>query len=97
MLALEHTFRPTLFNEVKFYVNRAPFHNPQASALPYAVSTNDFVGLNNDSADIEVGTTYGLIDNLIWSRGRHTFKAGMEYRRVRLNQGQTSNNVLDLR
>ena len=94
MLALEHTFRPTLFNEVKFYVNRAPFHNPQASALPYAVSTNDFVGLNNDSADIEVGTTYGLIDNLIWSHGRHTFKMGMEYRRVRLNQGQTSNNNL---
>ena len=94
MLALEHTFRPTLFNEVKFYINRAPFHNPQSSALPYAVSTDNFVGLNNNSADIEVGTTYGLIDNLIWSRGRHTFKAGMEYRRVRLNQGQTSNNNL---
>jgi hypothetical protein len=94
MLALQHTFRPTLFNELKFYVNRAPFHNPQASALPYAVSTNDFVGLNNNSADIEIGSTFGLIDNLIWSRGRHTFKAGMEYRRVRLNQGQTSNNVL---
>src|SRR5579862_8860338 len=94
LLALEHTFRPTLFDELKFYVNRAPFHNPQASALPYAVSTDNFVGLNNNSADIEVGTTFGLVDNLIWSRGRHTFKAGMEYRRVRLNQGQTSNNVL---
>ncbi|HEY6338224.1 MAG TPA: TonB-dependent receptor [Candidatus Sulfotelmatobacter sp.] len=94
MLALQRTFSPTVFNEVKFYINRAPFHNPQSSALPYAVSTNDFVGLNNDSADIEVGSTFGLIDNLIWSRGRHTFKAGMEYRRVRLNQGQTSNNVL---
>src|SRR5579872_3916461 len=94
MLALEHTFRPTLFNEVKVYINRAPFHNPQSSALPYAGSTYNFVGLNNNSADIEVGTTYGVIDNLIWSRGRHTFKAGMEYRRVRLNQGQTSNNVL---
>ena len=94
LVALEHTFRPTLFNEVKGYINRAPFHNPQSSALPYAVSTNDFVGLNNNSADIEIGTTYGVIDNLIWSRGRHTFKAGMEYRRVRLNQGQTSNNVL---
>jgi hypothetical protein len=94
MVALQHTFRPTLFDEFKVYINRAPFHNPQASALPYAVSTNSFVGLNNDSADIEVGTTYGFVDNLIWSRGRHTFKAGMEYRRVRLNQGQTSNNVL---
>jgi Carboxypeptidase regulatory-like domain/TonB dependent receptor len=94
LLALQHTFRPTLFNEAKAYINRAPFHNPQASALPYAVGTDNFVGLNNDSADIEVGSTYGFIDNLIWSRGRHTFKAGMEYRRVRLNQGQTSNNNL---
>ncbi len=92
--ALEHTFSPTLFNEVKGYINRAPFHNPQSSALPYAVATDDFVGLNNNSADIEIGTTYGAIDNLIWSRGRHTFKMGMEYRRVRLNQGQTSNNNL---
>jgi len=95
LLALEHTFKPSLFNEIKFYVNRAPFHNPQSSALPYAVSTANFVGLNNDSADVEVGTTYGLVDNLIWSRGRHTFKLGMEYRRVRLNQGQTSNNNLN--
>jgi hypothetical protein len=95
LLALEHTFSPNLFNEAKFYVNRAPFHNPQSSALPFAVTTNTFVGLNNDSADIEVGTTYGLVDNLIWTRGRHAFKMGIEYRRVRLNQGQTASNNLD--
>lgn len=94
MLALQHTFSPTVFNEAKLYVNRSPFHNPGGSALPFAVSTNDFVTLNNTSADIEVGTTYGGIDNLTWVHGRHAFKAGMEIRRVRLNQGQTSNNVL---
>jgi len=95
LLALEHTFSTNLFNESKFYVNRAPFHNPQSSALPYAVTTNTFVGLNNDSADIEIGTTYGIVDNLIWTHGRHAFKMGMEYRRVRLNQGQTASNSLD--
>jgi hypothetical protein len=95
LLALEHTFRPTLFNEGKFYINRAPFHNPQASGLPFAVGSNTFVGLNNDSADIEIGTTYGVVDNLIWTRGRNTFKTGIEYRRVRLNQGQTASNSLD--
>ncbi len=94
LIALEHTFSPRLFNETKFYVNRSPFHNPQASALPFAVSTADFVGLNDNTADIEVGTTYGLLDNLIWTRGRHAFKLGMEYRRVRLNQGQTADNTL---
>jgi len=94
LLALEHTFTPTLFNEAKFYINRSPFHNPQSSALPFAVSTSDFVGLNDNTADIEIGTTYGLVDNLIWTRGRHAFKTGMEIRRVRLNQGQTADNVL---
>ena len=94
MLALQHTFTPTLLNEAKLYINRSPFHNPGGSALPYSVSSNDFVTLNNTSADVEVGTTYGVIDNLTWVHGRHAFKAGMEIRRVRLNQGQTSNNAL---
>lgn len=95
MVALEHTFTPNLFNEVKGYVNRAPFHNPQASALPFAVKSNTFVGLNDNTEDVEVGTTFGVIDNLSWTRGRHTFKTGMEIRRVRLNQGQTPDNTLD--
>jgi hypothetical protein len=93
-LALQHSFSPTLFDEAKVFINRAPFHNPQASALPFAVSTDNFVGLNDNTADIEVGTTYGIIDNLTWTRGKHAFKAGMEIRRVRLNQGQTADNQL---
>lgn len=95
MIALEHTFSPSLFNEVKGYINRSPYHNPQASALPFSVdSSGNFVTLNDNTADIEVGTTFGVVDNLSWSRGRHTFKTGMEIRRVRLNQGQTADNVL---
>lgn len=94
MIALQRTFSPDVLNEVKAYINRSPFHNPGGSILPYAVGSNDFIGLNNTSADVEVGSTFGVVDNLTWVRGRHAFKAGMEYRRVRLNQGQTSNNVL---
>jgi carboxypeptidase family protein/TonB-dependent receptor-like protein len=94
LVALQHTFTPNLFNETKFYINRSPFHNPQASALPFAVNTTNFVGLNDDTADIEIGSTFGVVDNLTWTHGRHAFKMGMEYRRVRLNQGQTADNVL---
>jgi hypothetical protein len=94
LVALQHTFAPNLFNETKFYINRAPFHNPQSSALPFAVSTSNFIGLNDDTADIEIGSTFGLVDNLTWTHGRHAFKVGMEIRRVRLNQGQTADNVL---
>jgi Carboxypeptidase regulatory-like domain len=93
-LALQHAFSASLLNEVKVYVNRAPFHNPQSSPLPFAVATNEFTQINDDTADIEIGTTYGVIDSLTWSHGKHTFKAGMELRRVRLNQGQTADNTL---
>jgi hypothetical protein len=95
LVALQHTFTANLFNESKIYINRSPFHNPQASALPFAVDTSGFfVMLNDNTADIEVGTTYGVIDNLSWTHGRHAFKTGMEIRRVRLNQGQTEDNTL---
>jgi hypothetical protein len=95
-IALQHIFSANLFNEAKVYVNRSPYHNPQASVLPYAVNTDtNFTSINNNSEDVEVGTTFGFIDNLTWTRGRHNFKTGMEIRRVRLNQGQTANNNLD--
>jgi hypothetical protein len=95
MVAFQYTFKPNLFNEAKAFINRAPYHNPQSSALTYAVASNNFVMLNDNTADIEVGTTFGGIDNLTWTHGRHTFKTGLEVRRVRLNQGQTADNVLN--
>lgn len=96
LLAVQHTFTPTVFNEAKFYINRSPFHNPQVSALTFAVNnpTPGFINLADDTADIEIGSTFGVVDNLTWTHGRHAFKAGMEIRRVRLNQGQTADNQL---
>jgi hypothetical protein len=94
-LAMQNSFSPRFLNEVKVFVNRAPFINPQASPLPYSVQTNDWITINDDNADHEVGTTYGGIDNLTFVHGRHTFKTGMEIRRVRLNQGKTADNILN--
>ena len=90
LLALEHTFSPTLFNEFKFGINRAPFHNPQASLLPFDVTSNAFDELFNNNTDNEVGTSLAFIDNVSKEHGKHTFKAGIEVRRVRLNQGITA-------
>jgi len=95
LLALQHIFSPNIFNEAKVYINRSPFHNPEASTLTYAVNSNNFTGIPNESADIEIGTTYGVVDNMTWTHNRHAFKLGMEIRRVRLNQGQTANSTLN--
>jgi hypothetical protein len=93
-IALQRTIAPTLLNEAKVFVNRAPFINPQAGPLDYSVQTASWVTINDINADHEVGTTYGVIDNLTWVRGSHTFKTGMEIRRIRLNQGKTADNIL---
>jgi len=94
VLALDHTFSPNIFNEVKFGINRAPFHNPQVGAFDQnlAVSFGDFESLNNSNTDNEVGTTFNWLDTLTIQHGRHTFKMGGEFRRVRLNQGITEDN-----
>ena len=93
-IALQHVFVPNVVNETKVYINREPFHNPQSSTLPYSVVTPNFYQINNNNSDVEVGTTYGVIDNFTWTHGRHTFKTGMEIRRIRLNQGKTADNTL---
>lgn len=95
LLALQHVFTSNIFNETKFYINRSPFNNPEISTLTYGINSNLLSGIPNESADIEIGTTYGLVDNLTWTHGRNAFAMGMEYRRVRLNQGQTANSNLN--
>ena len=95
LVALEQILSPRLLNEAKIFVNRSPFINPQAGPLNYAVHTSSWVTINNINSDHEVGTTFGVIDNLTWVRGRNTFKTGVEIRRVRLNQGKTADNNLD--
>ena len=92
--ALQHAFTPTVFNTFKFGINRSPFHNPQICIFPLAVNTDNFEALNNCNTDNEVGTTFSFIDDVVWTHGRHTFKTGIEVRRVRLNQGITADNAI---
>ena len=92
VIALEHTFSPTLLNVAKFGVNRSPFHNPQICNFPLSVNTDNFEPLNDCNTDNEVGTTFSYIDDVTITHGKHTFKTGIELRRVRLNQGITADN-----
>jgi Carboxypeptidase regulatory-like domain len=92
IVALVHSFSPNLLNVAKFGINRSPFHNPQICNFPLAVSTQLFEPLNDCNTDNEVGTTFSGIDDVTITRGKHTFKTGIEIRRVRLNQGITADN-----
>jgi hypothetical protein len=81
---------PTLINEAKFGWNRVAYHDWVYGTAPVSTSPASFDGLNGNSLDTEIGTTLSFIGNVTKVAGRHTFKAGVEVRRVMLdNSGNT--------
>lgn len=94
VLSLQHAFSANVVNVSKFGINRSPYHNPQKSAFNQnlEVDSDNFEAINNSATDNEVGTTFAFLDDLAIVHGRHTFKMGGEFRRIRLNQGITDDN-----
>jgi hypothetical protein len=86
VLQVQHIFTPTTIDEAKFGLNRANYHNWGYGSAPVSFSVSGyFDGVSGTSLDTEVGTTFNYINTLTMVRGRHTLKAGVEARRIRLN------------
>jgi hypothetical protein len=92
VLDLTHIFSPTVINDAKAGVNRSAFYHPTVGIVPVNVSVPGFDDLSAAALDEEVGTTFSWIDDLTIVRGRHTFKMGIDVRRIRLNN---SGNAID--
>ncbi len=92
VIALSHVFSPNLINEAKFGFNRGTTDTTylnQTGSL-YAISVAGLTTLNNGRISTGVGNTFAGIDDLTWVKGRHVIKAGVEIRRVQMNQGSGS-------
>jgi len=92
-LGLLHIFNPHLVNDAKAAFNRSTDnqYNYSDSGLFYQISVSGgpgpgFATENYTYTSIYVGNSYSGLDNLNWSHDRHTFKAGVEYRYIQLNQ-----------
>jgi hypothetical protein len=92
-LELLHIFSPSLVNEAKFGFNRASSnsynYSDTGAIYQIAIATGPgpgFVTQNYDYNSIYVGNSFSGIDNLTWTHGRQTFKAGAEIRHIQLNQ-----------
>ncbi len=84
-LQLMHIFSPSVINETRAGMNRSAYHHPTVGQVPANVTVPGFDDLSANALDVEVGTTFSAIDNLTVIRGRHTFKMGVDIRRIRLN------------
>ncbi len=93
-LELLHIFSPSLANEAKFGFNRSTnnAYNSSKTGTVYQIAVSSdannvpFVTQNYDYTTIYVGNTFSGIDDLTFTRGRNTIKAGGEFRRIQLNQ-----------
>ncbi len=95
-IELLHIFSPTLVNEAKFGFNRstANTYDINHTGQLYAFSVTGFTTLNNNKVSIGAGNSFAEIDNLTWIKGRHVVKAGVEIRRVQMNQGSTASGTV---
>ncbi|MGO9515906.1 MAG: carboxypeptidase regulatory-like domain-containing protein [Candidatus Korobacteraceae bacterium] len=92
VIALTHAFSPTLLNSFKFGFNRGTtdtiFLN-QTGTL-YAIAVAGLTSLNNGRISTGVGNSFSWLDDLTWVKGRNVIKAGVEVRRIQMNQGSSA-------
>lgn len=90
VLSWNHSFTPTVLNNAKFsYLrHRSDFPNPSGlDGAPEMLSWYDSLGveLGNDATMPQFFTDnqFQLQDSVAWVKGKHAFKVGGEYRRLR--------------
>lgn len=88
---LATVFRPNLLNEFRFGINRRfelreQQNNPRPTDafinLTGVANIGNNLGANNSS--IETSTQF--VDNVTWTKGRHTLKAGVDFQNTGFNQ-----------
>jgi outer membrane receptor protein involved in Fe transport len=89
-----HVFTPTLVNDVKFGVNQTLYHTANLSPVPFGVSVSGFSSLTGASTTDYPSKSFDLIDDVVWSKGKHTLKLGFEIRWLLMNQGTSQNGTL---
>jgi hypothetical protein len=81
----QRVFSPRIVNEVKAGFNRSALRRFSFSPFTESIAIAGFTTLNNSNLLVENGTSYSIIDNLVFNLGRHTLKFGGEVRRAHVN------------
>ncbi len=92
VIALTHAFSPTILTDFKFGFNRSTgytqYFNPTGEL--YAISVAGLTSLNNGRLSTGVGNTFSWLGDVTAVKGRNVIKAGIELRRVQMNQGSSA-------
>ena len=92
VITLTHVLSPNLLADFKFGYNRGTtethYLNPTGSL--YAVAVAGLTSLNNGRLSTGIGNSFSWLGDLTWVKGRNVIKAGVEVRRIQMNQGSSS-------
>jgi len=92
VVALTHAFSPTLLTDFKFGYNRGTtdtiYINPTGSL--YAIAVAGLTSINNGRVSTGVGNAFSWLGDMTSVMGRNVIKAGVEVRRIQMNQGSSS-------
>ncbi len=94
VLAVNQTLSPFLLNDVRLGFNQVAYRSSQVTPLGYSLRVTGFTALSSARTREEDDTSASLIDNLSWTRGKHTVKTGVEVRRVHINPGSSADGTL---
>jgi len=111
-LAEYHTFNPSISNELRVAFNRyantisaGNFPFPGLDSFPNLIffDLGLQLGPNQNAPQFTIQNLYQAIDNVTWTKGKHTFKLGMEARKfispqsfTQRARGDYDYNTLDL-
>lgn len=101
VIELLHVFNSSLVSEAHVGFNRSTNnqYNNSDTGIIYKIAVQNGVGPgfateNYDYTSVYAGNSYSVNDNVTWTLGRHTLKAGAEYRRVGLNQSHPEDGTI---
>ncbi|HKE27866.1 MAG TPA: carboxypeptidase regulatory-like domain-containing protein [Bryobacteraceae bacterium] len=93
---LATAFTPALLNEFRYgAIERTQANAPVGSATPYDVAVNITgvanIGYNPLAATSTTELSNEIIDNLTWTHGRHTWKAGVDFQHTNFDIFKSEN------
>lgn len=90
VISVQHTFLPTLLNELKVSANRTPFTTQNVSAFPDQLQVTGFSTLHDNLFQVQNSTAYSVIDTVDLAFGKHSLTTGGGIRRVEINLGNSA-------
>ena len=83
---VQHRFSANTLNDLRLGFNRDNYLDVGDATTPYSITIPGFASYSLGDHSGRVDNSYTLLDNFTYYRGRHTFKAGFEMKRMQENK-----------